>query len=103
MTKTVHVFPSGKGWAVKQEGTKSGGLYSTQKQAIESARLIAKESAPSQMVVYGRDGLIKKHVTHGLPRVQDPPGASRRSKEIERAVVRVVLEHVTSDLHPPRG
>ena len=103
MAKTVHVYPSDKGWAVKREGAKAGTLFHTQKRAIESARVIVRDSAQSQMVVHGRDGRIRDHVTHGLPRVQDPPGKSRGARKIEKAVGRVALERVTSAPPPPRG
>ncbi|MCP5119470.1 MAG: DUF2188 domain-containing protein [bacterium] len=103
MAKTIHVYPSNGGWAVKQEGTKSSMVFPTQKKAIASARAIARDSAPSQLVVYGREGRIRRHVTHGLPKVQDPPSRSRGAKEIEKAVGRVALERVTSDPQPRRG
>ena len=103
MAKTVHVYPSDDGWVVKQEGAKTSGVFTTQKEAIESARVIVRDSVSSQMVVHGRDGRIREHLTHGLPRVQDPPGKRGRAKSIEKAVGRVALERVTADLHSPRG
>ena len=97
MVKTVHVFPSADGWAVRGNWRKSGNIFATQRAAVEKARSIARDSAPSQMVVHGKDGLIKGYVTHGLPRVQNPPHKSVRSDRIERAVARVALERLTSN------
>jgi hypothetical protein len=96
MTKTVHVFWAADGWAVRRDGRKSGKIFATQKEAIVRARSIVRESAPSQMVVHGKDGMILDHVTHGLPRVQNPPRKSGRFNRIEKAVGRVALERVTS-------
>ncbi len=103
MAKTVHVYPANAAWAVKREGRKSSNLFATQKEAIESARSIARDSAPSQLIVHGKDGRIRDHVTHGLPKVQDPPGKRGGKKNIQRAVGRVVLERFASDPHPPRA
>jgi hypothetical protein len=55
------------------------------------------------MVVHGRDGRIRDHVTHGLPKVQDPPGKSARATKIQKAVGKVALERFAADPHPPRG
>jgi len=103
MAKTVHVYPFDRGRAVKREGAKASSLFPTQKKAIENARVIVRDSASSQMIVHGRDGRLTGHVTHGLPRIQDPTGRSRRAKEIEKAVGRVALKRVTSDSYRTRG
>jgi len=103
MAKTVHVYHSENGWAVKREGGRVSRVFSTQREAIESARLIARKDTPSQMVVHGRDGRIRDHVTHGLPRVQDPPGKSIGAKKILKAVGKVALERLAADPHPPSG
>src|SRR5260370_27782709 len=103
MAQTVHVYRSDAGWAVKREGRKSSDLFATQKAAIERARSIARDSAPSQLIVHGKDGLIRDYVTHGLPKVQDPPGKRGAKKSIQKAVGRVVLERFALDPHPPRA
>ncbi len=102
MAKTVHVYRSADGWAVKREERKSSELFVTQKAAVERARSIARDTAPSQLIVHGKDGLIRDYVTHGLPKVQDPPGKRGGKKSIQRAVARVVLERFATDPHPPR-
>lgn len=59
--KSHHVVqsPSG-GWAVKKGGSsRASGKYSTQKDAISSARALSK-SQGTRVVVHGRDGRIKK-------------------------------------------
>src|ERR1035438_3221067 len=49
MAKTVHVFPSGEGWAVKRQGSgDTGAFFPTQKDAVASARFIVKKSASGQ-------------------------------------------------------
>jgi len=103
MAKTVHVYLSDKGWAVKREGGSARSVFSTQREAIESARVIALKAAPSQMVVHGRDGRIRDHVTHGLPKVQDPPGRNAAAKRIQKAVGKLVLERLTADPRPRRA
>ena len=98
MAKTVHVYPLKRKWVVKREGRHASQVYPTQKEAIEHARCLARDLAPSQMVVHGQNGMIREHVTHGLPRVQNPPGKGKAAqKRIEKAVGRVVLERITSD------
>ena len=101
MFKTVHVYQAEKGWAVKRIGGKVSQLFSTQREAIKAARLISRKAAPSQMVVLGKDGRIRDYVTHGLPRVQDPPG--KRSTRIEKAVGRIALERLAVGPNPPRA
>ena len=104
MAKTVHVYRSSDGWAVKRVGGKSSDVFNTQKEAIDTARSLVKgKSAPGQVVVYGLNGRIREHVTYGLPRVQNPPGKRGSAKRIQKAVGRVVLERFASDPHPPRA
>jgi hypothetical protein len=88
---------------VKKEGGADRKVFATRRQAIEKAREIARDSAPSQMVVYGKDGRIRDHVTHGVPRVQDPPSKSRRAIRLEKAVGRHALERLRSASSASRG
>jgi hypothetical protein len=94
MSKTVHVYRSGNGWTVKREGAKAAGIFRPQKEALESAHAIVRDSASSQMIVHGKDGRLKEHVTHGLPKVRNPPHRSRNSTRIEKAVGKHALERV---------
>ena len=101
MSQTINVYRAERGWAVKRVGGKVSQVFSTQREAIKAARLISRKAAPSQMVVLGKDGRIKDYVTHGLPRVQDPPG--KRSTKIEKAVGRMALERLAVGPNPPRA
>jgi hypothetical protein len=98
MAKTVHVFPSGKGWAVKGEESDSpGALFLTQKDAVASARFIVKKSASGQIVIHGKGGRIAASYVHGLPKIQTSPvKSSLGSKNIERAVSQLALERLAS-------
>ena len=102
MAKTVHVYKDKSGWAVRREGQRSSNVVSTQREAIEIARSIARDSAPSQMIVHDRDGTIRDHVTHGLPKVHNPPVKRGSYRKIEKAAGKVALERITSDDHRHR-
>ncbi|HWB83200.1 MAG TPA: DUF2188 domain-containing protein [Bryobacteraceae bacterium] len=90
MAKTVHVIPRDGQWAVKREGRKSDRLscvFSTQREAVESAKAIMRGEGGGQLVVHGRDGQIRERDTYGMPPIQDPPG--KRSAKIEKAVGKI--------------
>ena len=99
--KTVQVYRSEKGWAVKRHRSKASRVFPTQKEAVENARSVASREAPSQMVVIGSDGAIIKYASYGLPKIQDPPAKTANALKIHRAVGRLVLERLASDPHPP--
>src|ERR1017187_388031 len=98
MAKTVHVVPSGRGWAVKGERTsKTGAFFPTQKDAVASARFIVKKSASGQIVIHGKDGRIAASYVHGLPKIQKSPvKSSLGSKNIQRAVSQLALQRLAS-------
>jgi hypothetical protein len=101
-SKTVHVVPTGDGWAVKGAGRKRD-TFSTQAEAIRAARTIVRDSVSGQFVVLKRDGQVIKHETHRLPKVKKPLQKSRLgSKKIEKAVGSVVLDRINADPPPPR-
>lgn len=57
--KNQHVVPYGNKWAVKGEGnSKATKITSTQKEAIEIAREIAKHNK-SEVVIHRSDGRIR--------------------------------------------
>ena len=87
MSKTLHVIPKAGQWAVTHDGGKETRFFSTQREAIESAREIARSADSGQLVVHGRRGQIREHATYGMPPVQDPPG--RQSARIEKAVGKI--------------
>jgi hypothetical protein len=102
MASTVHVVPKGAQWLVKSEGGRSARTFSTQKEAITSAKVLVKEQSTGQLVVYGRNGQIREHATYGMPPIQMPPG--KRSAKIKKAVEKITREHLgMSDPHLRRG
>ena len=100
MPKTLHVIPKAGQWAVTREGGKATRVFSTQREAIESARDIARGSS-GQLVVHGRSGQIREHETYGMPPIQDPPG--KKSAKIEKAVSKITLDRLGADPIPFRG
>ncbi|HEY1188839.1 MAG TPA: DUF2188 domain-containing protein [Gemmata sp.] len=64
MSKAVlHVVPHEQAWAVKREGNeRASSTHNTQKDAIEAARELAKES--DDIVVHRADGTIRERVTY---------------------------------------
>lgn len=59
MKKNQHVVPHGKDWAVKGAGNeKNTKITSTQKQAIDIAREIAKNQQ-SELVIHNKEGKIR--------------------------------------------
>ncbi|MFH6983106.1 DUF2188 domain-containing protein [Marinoscillum luteum] len=65
MGKNQHVVKTGSGWSVKGAGNqKATKTTSTQKQAIQVAREIAKNQK-SEVVIHGRDGKIRDKDSYG--------------------------------------
>jgi hypothetical protein len=94
MAKTLHVFPSDGGWALKAEG-ESAKTFGTRQEAVSTAVTTGKKAKQAQVVVHGKDGRILEHQSYGLPRIQDPPRKGRLdSKKIAAAVGRVVLDRL---------
>jgi len=100
MLKTFHVILKAGQWAVAREGDKATGVFSTQREAIESARVFAKRIS-GQLVVHGRSGQIREYATYGMPPIQNPPG--KKSAKIERAVSKMTRDRLGADPLPPRG
>lgn len=98
MNKTVYVVPSGRGWTVRRQGSsKAGAVFATQKDALAEARAIVKRSASGQVVIHGRGGRLIAAGVHGLPKIQKSPvKSSLGSKNIQRAVSRIVLDRLAS-------
>lgn len=64
MTNNVHVVPNDGGWAVKIEGRGRAEHFSTQNEAIQAGRKIAR-SNQSEHIVHGRDGRIRQRDSYG--------------------------------------
>ncbi len=101
MPKTVHVIPRDGQWAVVRVRGKAGGVFSTQREAIESAKVIVRANSSGQLVVHGRNGQIRERDTYGMPPIQDPPG--KKSARIEKAVGKITRDRLDLDPLPTRG
>lgn len=65
MGKNQHVVKTDRGWGVKGAGNSClTSTHKTQKQAINSAREIAKNQK-SEVVIHGRDGKIRDKDSYG--------------------------------------
>lgn len=63
--ENLHVVPRVDGWVVRREGrSRPSSIHSSQSEAIEEARKIAKESS-GQLVIHGRDGRIRERDSYG--------------------------------------
>lgn len=100
-SKTVHVIPTDGDWAVTREGGKTARVFSTQREAIESARVMVRAHSSGQLVVHGRNGRIRDCETYGMPPIQDPPG--KKSVRIEKAVDKITRDRLGVAPLPPRG
>ncbi len=100
MRKTVYVVPRAGQWSVTRGEGEAARDYSTQREAIERARAMAKADHSGQLVVYGRDGRIREHATYGMPPIQDPPG--KKSVRIEKAVGKITRASLCGDPVPMR-
>ena len=99
MLKTLHVIPKAGQWAVTRDGGKATRAFSTQREAIESARDTAKRSS-GQLVVHGRSGQIREYAAYGMPPIQDPPG--KKSAKIEKAISKITRARLGADPLPSR-
>ena len=64
MGKNVHVVPQDGGWDVKVEGGRASRHFSTQNEAIEAGRQLARGNR-SEHIVHGRDGRIRQRDSYG--------------------------------------
>ena len=65
MQKNVHVVPKGGNWAVKKENSQRvSKVTSTQKEAIQFAKKIAKNSK-TELLIHGKNGQIREKNSYG--------------------------------------
>lgn len=63
--KNVHVVQHGNQWATKREGgERASSVHSTQAQAIEAARSMARQGE-GELLIHGRDGQIRARDSYG--------------------------------------
>jgi uncharacterized protein YdaT len=63
--RNQHVVPHANGWAIKPEnGKQPSSVHSTQREAIDQARTIAKNQQ-SELLVHGKNGQIRERNTYG--------------------------------------
>jgi hypothetical protein len=60
-----HVVPNGDKWSVRRAGSsKASGTFSTQREAIERARDVARNQG-TEVFIHGRDGRIRERDSYG--------------------------------------
>jgi poly(hydroxyalkanoate) granule-associated protein len=60
-----HVAPGEEGWAVQREGTsRATSRHGTKADALSAGRELAKQHAPSRLVVYRQDGTVQNEFTY---------------------------------------
>jgi len=65
LNKGQHVVPNGDKWSVRKAGAvRASGTYTTQDEAIRSARTIAKNQK-TELYIHGRDGRIRDRDSYG--------------------------------------
>lgn len=65
MGKNQHIVPQDGNWAVKGEGNqKATSIYTTQKEAIEAGREIAKNQK-SELIIHDKHGKIRDKDSYG--------------------------------------
>src|SRR5690349_4351666 len=98
-SKTTHVIPKNGHWVVTKDGSgeRTAGVYSTQKEAIETAHELLNRKA-GQIVIHGRDGSIRLKDVHSLPPVpKSPVKSSLGTKAIKDAVYAVIRERLAGE------
>jgi hypothetical protein len=111
--ENLHVVPRIGGWAVRSEGrTRPASIHSSQREAIDVARKLAKKTAATRLVIHGRDGRIKERETFGVvplpprePRkVLYPSSSPNTSREaIRRAVSEAIKERSKDQVIAPKA
>lgn len=76
--RTVHVVPkSGGGWAVRKEGAeRASSVHNSKEAAVSHAKVSARDSGKTDVVVHSKSGLIVSRDTVG--RDPSPPKDKRK-------------------------
>jgi Uncharacterized protein conserved in bacteria (DUF2188)/Phasin protein len=62
---TFNVIPRDDGWAVQLAGaSRATSVHSTKEEAVERARALAADRAPSQLVVHKKDGTVQDTISY---------------------------------------
>lgn len=64
MKNNVHIVPGNGGWDVRIEGGGKTSHFSTQREAMEVGRELARGNG-SEHIVHGRDGRIRQRDSYG--------------------------------------
>lgn len=89
--KTIRVVSEGGRWTVSRAGNAgSRRVFASKSEAVASAKLLARQTQPSQILIEKPNRQIETHLTYGLPKIQQLPFKSRiGANRIERAVAKV--------------
>ena len=68
-TGDVHVVPDGNRWKVEIEGGGAAETHESQRDAVRAGRDRAQVNK-SQLLVHGRNGMIRMRNTYGHPRTK---------------------------------
>ena len=97
MTRTIHVFHTDDGWAVKKEGQRAS-LYATRRAAFDRAVRRAKKSKGAQVVVFGVNGGVTAYRNYGLPKIQVAAGKlSKAGEKVVGAIHQFVLDRLRNE------
>ena len=59
--RVYHVLPATEGWAVRlEDAERETSRHPTKKAAVEAARELARNRAPSRLVIHGADGAAQR-------------------------------------------
>ena len=62
---TLEVVPREDGWAVQVAGaSRATSVHATKEEAVERARALAADRAPSRLVVHKKDGTVQDEISY---------------------------------------
>ena len=82
ITRIYHIVPQDQQWAVKREGSdRASRLVDSQEKAIEYAEALARNQAPSRIVVHGPGGTITHQHSFDTAPSSDERATARSSHQ----------------------